>query len=132
MKTQLTLDDWHDSTLLNSGWTLETIGVDTCNLSEPKPPSFSQCVSYLGGAQPSSSWCRRSRPSRHSWTRFVLSQVSYQFLAFQNARTGCASGVTAEAVQIVISLTLWDLLETLVCRSHICGLGSKLDRKLCL
>jgi hypothetical protein len=25
----LTLDDWHDSALLDSRWTLETVGVDT-------------------------------------------------------------------------------------------------------
>ena len=27
-----TLDDWHDSASLNSGWTLETVGIDTCML----------------------------------------------------------------------------------------------------
>jgi hypothetical protein len=44
MDRKLTLDDGHDGTLLNGGWTLETIGVDTCSLLIPKLPKLD--ISY--------------------------------------------------------------------------------------
>ncbi len=83
MSLPLTLDDRHNSALLNSRRALETVGIDTLTLVSLELPHAQHFrlgtprariffCSYLEAARTSGSSHRKNRRSHRSWTRSGL------------------------------------------------------------
>ena len=90
----LTLDDWHNGALLDSRWTLETVGVHTTEKL----------------------WLQVHGIEGVDGLIVVGLDLSCNSRVSLGSLSRCASHLC-----VANSLTLWDLLETLIGGSHICG-----------